>query len=183
MGLDMYLSKKTYVQNWDHTPDERRYKITIKKGGKACKEIKPKRITYIEEEVMYWRKANAIHAWFVKNCQDGNDDCRDAYVSSEKLKELRDVCQRVIDASVLVEGKIKNGKTMKNGEWEDIIEDGKYIKDATVAHELLPTTSGFFFGSTEYDEYYFEDVKDTLEGLDKLIAEDPDAEYRYHASW
>ena len=28
--------------------------------------------------------------------------------------------------------------------------------------ELLPTTSGFFFGSTEYDQWYYEDVKDVL---------------------
>ncbi len=30
---------------------------------------------YIQEEVAYWRKANAIHKWFVENVQDGQDDC------------------------------------------------------------------------------------------------------------
>lgn len=33
------------------------------------------------------------------------------------------------------------------------------LNDHNKASELLPTTSGFFFGSTEYDEYYFDDVK------------------------
>ena len=33
------------------------------------------------------------------------------------------------------------------------------LEDHSRASELLPTMSGFFFGSTEYNEYYFEDVK------------------------
>ena len=33
------------------------------------------------------------------------------------------------------------------------------LTDHSKAEELLPTMSGFFFGSTEYDEYYFDDVK------------------------
>ena len=28
------------------------------------------------EASIYWRKANAIHGWFVKNAQQGIDDCR-----------------------------------------------------------------------------------------------------------
>lgn len=34
------------------------------------------------------------------------------------------------------------------------------LKDHSKASELLPTMSGFFFGSTEYNEYYFKDVKE-----------------------
>ena len=30
--------------------------------------IKFDRVCYIEESVGYWRKANAIHNWFVANC-------------------------------------------------------------------------------------------------------------------
>ena len=68
MGLDMTLSKKTYVQNWDFHKEKEKHTISIKKGGKVRKDIKSKRISYIVEEVMYWRKANAIHSWFVENC-------------------------------------------------------------------------------------------------------------------
>lgn len=32
------------------------------------------------------------------------------------------------------------------------------LEDHSKAPELLPTMSGFFFGSTDYDEYYFIDV-------------------------
>ena len=51
--------------------------------------------------------------------------------------------------------------------------------------EVLPTGSGFFFGSTEYDEYYFEDIKRTATELDSLLS-DPsleDCEFVYRASW
>ena len=55
------------------------------------------------------------------------------------------------------------------------------------APELLPTTEGFFFGGTEYDDYYFEEVSETIEMLEKLIADDEKYdeyfEYFYRASW
>lgn len=37
------------------------------------------------------------------------------------------------------------------------------------AEELLPTMSGFFFGSTDYDEYYFDDVKQVLEYCEETL--------------
>lgn len=37
------------------------------------------------------------------------------------------------------------------------------------AQEILPTTEGFFFGSTEYNENYFDDVKQVLAYCNKLI--------------
>ncbi len=150
MGLDMYLSKRSYVKNWDFQSDEEKHKITIKKGGKARKDIKPKRIAYITEEVMYWRKANHIHDWFVQNCQDGKDECQESYVSSEDLGKLADLCEEV-------------GRSCDGG--------------------ILPTSSGFFFGATDYDEYYFDECKRTAKELRKLLAEEGDGEYCYQSSW
>lgn len=43
----------------------------------------------------------------------------------------------------------------------------------SLAKELLPTTSGFFFGSTDYDEYYFDSVRDVLNTFN-LILDDTD---------
>ena len=88
MGLDMYLEKKNYVQNWDHNPKEEQHEIVVKQGGKVRVDIDPSKITYIVEGVGYWRKANAIHAWFVENVQNGIDNCQSSYVSTEQLKEL-----------------------------------------------------------------------------------------------
>jgi hypothetical protein len=41
----------------------------------------------------------------------------------------------------------------------------KVLKNPELASELLPTQSGFFFGSTDYNEYYFKDVADVLKQL------------------
>ena len=35
----------------------------------------------------------------------------------------------------------------------------RVLENHELAEELLPTVSGFFFGSTDYDEWYFEDVE------------------------
>ena len=48
----------------------------------------------------YWRKANAIHGWFVQNVQNGNDDCGTYYVSREQLLELQKLCRGVLDGSI-----------------------------------------------------------------------------------
>ena len=45
----------------------------------------------------------------------------------------------------------------------------KVLTDHTLAETLLPTCSGFFFGSTEYDEYYFEDVLRVLDVCESLL--------------
>jgi hypothetical protein len=58
----------------------------------------------------------------------------------------------------------------------------KVLKDHSLAPELLPTQSGFFFGSTDYDEWYFKDLEDTKGILEKALA-DENGDYYYHASW
>ena len=69
--------------------------------------------------------------------------------------------------------------------WENIYEDGYIITNPELAAKLLPTQSGFFFGGTDYDEYYMEDVKYTFELLPKIISEtDFDKQViSYRSSW
>lgn len=45
----------------------------------------------------------------------------------------------------------------------------KVLADHDLAGELLPTRSGFFFGSTDYDEWYFSDVEDVLKTFEKCL--------------
>ena len=60
----------------------------------------------------------------------------------------------------------------------------KVLKDDTKAKELLPTCEGFFFGSTEYDEWYVDDLERTIEILEPLInSEDKWSDFIYEASW
>jgi hypothetical protein len=71
MGLDMYLTRNTYLgTQWEH------------RGVTA---------------EIYWRKVNHIHKWFVENVQNGEDDCKTYRVSLDQLKQLRDLCKEVIN--------------------------------------------------------------------------------------
>ena len=178
----MYLSKKTYVKNWAHQSPERRHVITIE--GPQAHHIQPERISYIVEEVAYWRKANAIHAWFVKHAQGGKDDQGDYYVSHETLEALLKDVEHVLDASKLMPGQVSVGaRAVAGGDWETIYEDGKVIEDLSVAAEVLPCTPGFFFGSTNYDQFYVKDLEYTRAVLIRLLAEDNDSTFEYHADW
>lgn len=54
----------------------------------------------------------------------------------------------------------------------DIIKKATKIlteKDENLASELLPTQGGFFFGSTEYDELYYDDMITILSEFGKLL--------------
>ena len=149
MGLDMYLYKKTYV--WD----DENYEVTVKRNGEIHKSINPEKIKYIVEEVMYWRKANQIHEWFVNNVQNGNDDCASYHVSVEQLENLKTLCDKVLAE-----------------------------KNQVVAEELLPTAEGFFFGSTDYDEYYYSDLEETSKALESILAHyNGNGSFVYESSW
>lgn len=97
MGLDMYLYKKHYVKNWDWMADHEKYTISIKKGKKKLDHIKPDRVCSVVEEVMYWRKFNALHKWFVDNVQEGVDDCKETYVDESDLKMLLETLTYVLE--------------------------------------------------------------------------------------
>ena len=94
MGLDMYLTKRTYVQNWDYMKESEKNYVSIKGADEG--HIKGERVQYITEQLCYWRKANQIHNWFVKNVQGGEDDCGKYIVSLPELKQLMDVCYEVM---------------------------------------------------------------------------------------
>jgi hypothetical protein len=52
------------------------------------------------------------------------------------------------------------------------------------APNLLPPQEGFFFGSYEYDEYYWQDIQDTIDQLEKILNEYPqDWDFKYQSSW
>jgi hypothetical protein len=162
MGLDMYLEKHTYVQRWDHIPPEKQFSVTVTRGGKPFTDIKPERVCYVIEQVAYWRKANAIHGWFVQNVQGGVDNCEPHFVGRDKLRELLAAVNAALDA----------------------------FDQRTNPDEILPTQSGFFFGNTVYDDFYREDLQDTRRQLEPLLAEDggedgimSNASYYYRSSW
>jgi hypothetical protein len=160
MGLDMYMSKKTYVKQWSHNKPEEQFNVEVKKGGEPFSPIKKERVSYVVEEVAYWRKFNALHNWFVNKCADGVDECQPIYVSEERMKELLETLHKV----------------------KEVYDSNPPDKEEQL-DDIFPTSSGFFFGGTEYDEYYIQEVNETIELIENLLEEEGGDDYEYQASW
>ena len=161
MGLDMYFrGTKTfgiYPQGQYKPPFEKTFEFTSLLNNHGLENAP---IDYdtawssysVQFPLMYWRKSNQIHQWFVQNVQGGKDNCEEYSVSLDQLKLL--------------------SKTIEPA-----------LVSTAAASELLPTSEGFFFGSQEYDEYYFEDLKNTKEQVDKIIAYQTAAENAQKCRW
>jgi hypothetical protein len=155
MGLDQYLYAKRFASP-TFREDGEIYSTVVKAVGADLfnrPDDKGFKCAVVSVQVGYWRKANAVHQWFVDNCQGGEDDCRESYVDRAQLEELRDVCKEV-------------------------------LADKTKADDLLPTSAGFFFGTTDYDEWYFGSLKETVEIIDHVLTNIGDEwTFYYNSSW
>ena len=95
MGLDMFLTQRIFVgAAYDYREVTGTIDLTIR-GEKVPIDLK--RVSYIVLDAGNWCKANAVHKWFVDNCQDGHDACQEAEVSYAQLQELRALCAKVIE--------------------------------------------------------------------------------------
>ena len=154
MGLDMYLEARKFVSAYS---EKEKFDQVVEMAGLNKSDLPHSNFGTLSLEVMYWRKVNAVHDWFVREVQGGEDDCKNYHVSREQLAELLGVCKRVVDNQ----------------------------DDQSVAEELLPSASGFFFGGTDYDEYYYEGLLWTIEGIERIL-KNPAYEgmdFYYQASW
>ncbi len=58
------------------------------------------------------------------------------------------------------------------------------LADHSKAVELLPPAAGFFFGGTDIDDYYYEDLQATVDGLKKaLLLPESEWYFNYRSSW
>ena len=156
MGLDMYLYARRYVSSTQvfSGDDPNRYN-ELKELTGVPKDFPDPDFSHaqVTHNVAYWRKANSVHSWFVRNVQDGTDDCKTYYVSKENIKELLDTCKKV-------------------------------KADPDLAETLLPPAEGFFFGGTEIDEWYFQDIDNTIEQLENCVKYfDDHWSFEYMSSW
>lgn len=182
MGLDMYLTKMPKIEGLSfelinqlnnqvcNTYSTLEEALSSKNPAVAILEpyLKEKGESFkyisIQSDVGYWRKANQIHNWFVDAVQDGVDDCRKYTVSKEIIAYLLEIVESLLAI------------------YED---EGLSEEFVDTARATIPTTSGFFFGSTEYDKYYVEDLEITKSILEfALESVDFDNEYLvYCSSW
>ena len=67
---------------------------------------------------------------------------------------------------------------------EELLDLCKQVRDDnSKAEELLPSVSGFFFGGTEYDEWYYEDINNTIKILEEVLADERGDDFEYSSSW
>lgn len=108
------------------------------------------------EELGYRRKFNALHWYIVDNFGGGNDACDPISLTKENVEQIITTLKAVL------------AKPTKAN-----------------AKKLLPPHEWFFFGGTEYDEYYFEDCKSALDIFEEILMEyeDDRGDIYYQASW
>lgn len=162
MGLDMNFYKRTYLtpkkertEDFDlKYPDVRVQEYDDIDGNRNSARIH-ENVTYVVSKIGDFRKANAIHQFIVDRCW-GQDDpnCQLILVPRETMKELKYICQTLLS----------------------IKDQDEFEKQA---EELLPTQSGFFFGSLEYDDYYRDCLKHAVEMIDAQPLDDDSVDYIY----
>ena len=105
-------------------------------------------------ELIYWRKANQVFDWFNRNC------------ANNAIENCVPVPVSTYDLTNLL---------------KDV---NAVLEDNSKSEELLPTTDGFFFGSTDYNEWYFDDLKYTKEKLEEVLCDiTEDDELEFYAWW
>jgi len=157
MGLDMYLKAEKYISSWQHDKDTNEGKVFMDILATAGV---PKGFVddsapsgTISFNIGYWRKANAIHSWFVGECQGGIDECQTVSVDRETLAKLKGLCVEV-------------------------------LANPDKAEQILAPKGGFFFGSTEINDWYMDDLKHTVEICDKCAGlAQKGWTFTYRASW
>ena len=105
---------------------------------------------------VYWRKANAILGWFERNIKSANgkiENCTNYDVTLDELRALVKQCRNVL----------------RKGE--------EYAK------KEMPTKSGFFFGSTEHDDGYYEDITQTIAAVNFMLSNEQVVGAIFHAWW
>ena len=150
MGLDMYLRGKRFLSKWFE--EDKDMRDAVKSAFPELSAFEENPVQIIEIDAGYWRKANQIHGWFVKNVQDGEDNCKSHEVSRDDLEKLKSVCEQV-------------------------------LKNKEEAPNLLPVRKGFFFGSYDYDEWYFKDIEHTIKIIDRALALPNNWYFEYDSSW
>ena len=108
----------------------------------------------IDNEVAYWRKANQIRNWIVNHT-----DYPEGGNCIDFLLTKDNLTALVADCK-------------------------RVLLDHDLAPELLPTKSGFFFGSTDYSGYYFDDIESTVRQVEEILkTTDFETEDIYYCEW
>jgi hypothetical protein len=160
MGLDQYLEARKYVGGWSFRPidEQNTYEDTLALLGLTKADIDPDASPVAIISV-------GIGYWRKAN------QVHNWFVNNVQNGE--DDCKTYF---------------VSREQLEELVDVCKNVKiDHSKAGELLPVGEGFFFGSYEYDEYYFGQIDNTIEMLEKILYNPKfagdDWDFQYHSSW
>ena len=139
MGLDMYLTR---CNRTDHTVEQLLAVDNIKTLNPETPEAAPflplRKYQWIDahsifHEAGYWRKANAIHGWFVENVQNGVDDCGYYELTKEILDKMLEEVQTALktknpNAFVPRAGFFFGSTAIDDWYWNDLKATAEIIK-------------------------------------------------------
>ena len=164
MGLDMYLRANEYVSRFDYTPD-------------------------------YDRKENPLFMEIVNQFGVADSIDNDGFAGLQVAFPMgywRKANQIHTWFVENVQGGEDNCGTYFVG--RDTLEELRDLilevtADHSKAEDLLPVGMGFFFGNYDYDEWYMQDMKNTVDQIDAILSEIPEdsspwtTSFYYRASW
>ena len=191
MGLDMYLNATRSFSGYDYEGTERKkeFKQLMNSVGSEHWADRQSPYATVTFTVGYWRKMNAVHGWFARHCGEPDNDVS-MYVSRDHLNKLKQDCAEAllkmpskvpVSVGTLVSAKTNNPfETIK-----DLIMAETHsaeFNDSNNNDPLRPT-AGFFFGSTEKDDWYYDGLRETINIVDKAISLPDEWRFRYEASY
>ena len=118
----------------------------------------------------YWRKFNALHGYICDTFADGVDECQVIPLTKANLKKILSV--------------LKKTKKILDKHFEKD-EKGAYSFTGNVKDIPLQPRGGFFFGGTEIDEWYQDDVDESVKFFSNLVDtfDSRNEVCYYQASW
>ena len=138
------------------------------------------------EECCYWRKANQIHSWFNKRFIKENNPWGFYEVEEKDIQGLLLICKLL--------KKIKENPNEEiswiDTKWFEYLNQDSEEKNGwdidcadMIAYAILPPDNlGCFFGSGIVDEWYWDQIDNTIEQLTKALKQNYNC-YFYMASW
>jgi len=159
MGLDMYLSAQTYLDNSRRDPPERKaayQQVMATVGIESFTPANSIPFLTIRICVADWKNAYHIHRWFVEHVQNGKDECIETEVYREQVQELADLCKQLLRS-----------------------------KDCRQAAKSLPLPDGFSLEDADTVEGYWRHLEATAEQLETVL-NNPDFDrwdFSYRSSW
>ena len=157
MGLDQFLYQRYYVSAYNHSSQEEKDRF-----ADIVKQIDP---------TMYLGDDRHRHM-YVEVCVGYWRKANAIHKFFCDLDGGRDECQNIY----VTEDNLRTLRALCQS----------VLLEPSIAEQVLPPQSGFFFGSTDIDEWYMQDLKSTIEIIDNVIDRlTPDGypEFWYRASW